>query len=159
MDRQELFHRTWPAGLVLLAIFLSSSTFVNSTDFARWVTTALPGITEEGFNNFWKSWWWVFVKGWHATEFAILFFVIQRLLGPKPLAWSALLTCGFAALDEIHQLSVPFRGGRVSDVLIDAVGILMAWRLRALGLKFKGLLLLQLFVSILIIYGFSRSGF
>lgn len=65
------------------------------------------------------------MKGWHATEFAILAWLIFRVLSPKPnaLKRAALLAGGYALFDELHQVYVTGRGGRMSDVLIDWVGI------------------------------------
>ena len=75
--------------------------------------------------------WWFFVKGWHATEFAILFLLLRRSLGD--LGWSLFLVTLAAVLDEFHQTFVPGRGGRLSDVLIDVGGalfaaIILVWR-------------------------------
>ena len=38
----------------------------------------------------------------------------------------ALLALGYAAVDELHQSTVPTRNGALSDVLIDAAGIGLA---------------------------------
>lgn len=94
---------------------------------ARSVSAAAGGRVSEGqFRQFWELAWWFFVKGWHATEFAILFLLLGRALPNRlvpVIAFSAL----FAVSDEFHQLFVPSRGCRASDVCIDWLGILAAW--------------------------------
>lgn len=41
-----------------------------------------------------------------------------------PAIWiGALIALGYAAVDELHQTTVPTRNGAVTDVLIDAIGI------------------------------------
>lgn len=43
---------------------------------------------------------------------------------PAPAIWiGALIALGYAAVDELHQTTVPTRNGAVTDVLIDAIGI------------------------------------
>jgi VanZ family protein len=69
----------------------------------------------------------------HVTEYAVLALLVWRALrrpmrgDPRPWRWShagiALLgTALYASSDEIHQLFVPSREGRLADVLIDAGG-------------------------------------
>lgn len=127
-----LLSRFWPAGLLLAFIWLSSSTVITSREWVRMVTQTLPiHMTEESFRAWWLEWWWLFVKGWHATEFAILFLVVRHALREKALWWSAAIAATFAALDELHQLSVPARGCHLSDWLIDCIGIASVWALLA----------------------------
>lgn len=67
-------------------------------------------------------------KGAHMTEFAILALLLYLYLKYYPLSkkQTALLalgiTIGYAATDEFHQLFVPGRAGRLSDVCIDSLG-------------------------------------
>jgi len=89
-------------------------------------------MTESEFGKFWRQWYWVFVKGWHVLEFATLTFLAAfsfERLGwanqKRVLAWSAGVGILFACSDEIHQIFVPKRGGRMSDVLIDCGGVLI----------------------------------
>ena len=78
----------------------------------------------------------------HLTEFAILALLFWHALRRpgrgefRPWAWSEarralLLTCLYAASDELHQLFVPNRQAAVTDVLIDttgaALGLLALW--------------------------------
>ncbi len=66
-------------------------------------------------------------KGAHFTEYAILFLLAYNLMRyyvklSKALLASLLLVFFYACTDEIHQLFVPGRAGRFSDVLIDTAG-------------------------------------
>ena len=49
----------------------------------------------------------------------------------RTLIWAFVITVVYAATDEIHQLFVPGRSGKISDVLIDAtgaaIGLALAW--------------------------------
>ncbi len=116
--------------LLLVVITLSSSTVILPRAFVKGVTQTVPvGLTEEGFAKFWFDWWWLFVKGWHAIEFGLLFLLIRWAL-PKPRSiWIAAITFLLAIGDELHQATVPLRGARLSDLVIDAIGIAAAWRL------------------------------
>jgi VanZ family protein len=92
------------------------------------------------FAAFWRSSWFVIVKGWHAAEFAILFGVVlaalDRLAISRPrsnIALALALCVLFAMSDEYHQTFVPGRGGTLTDVAIDALGAcsasMIAWLL------------------------------
>lgn len=70
-------------------------------------------------------------KGAHMSEYALLGIQVYIALAVDGLRWQ---TAGwmafagtvlFACTDEIHQLFVPGRSGRVSDVLIDAAGCMI----------------------------------
>jgi len=116
------------AGLFAAAIVVSSSTVVPSRTFIHAVGTAIPGlVSEEGFRRFWESWWWLFVKGWHATEFGLVFLLLRNVWRSAPAWLLAALATLFAASDEIHQLAVPQRGAHVSDWLVDSMGVGCAW--------------------------------
>lgn len=123
----RLLHRFWPLGLLVLAIFISSSTVVTPKQFIAAVVAYSPfPVTERGFRQFWFDGWWLFVKGWHATEFGIVYLALRHAMGAKRFKGAALIASLVAASDEIHQRWVPARGGHASDWLIDLVGIAMA---------------------------------
>ncbi len=116
--------RVWPLGLLLVGIFVSSSTVVTSKQFVKGIADYSPvRVTEAQFSIFWNEWWWMFVKGWHATEYVLVFLALRHLLGRDRTLFAVLATAIFAASDEIHQIWVPRRGGRVSDWLIDLLGV------------------------------------
>lgn len=74
------------------------------------------------FGGFWEHWWWLFVKGYHVGEFALLSLLLLRAFGGR-LWLSSAASFAYAASDEFHQTFVPFRGGRWTDVAIDSIGI------------------------------------
>jgi len=128
--KSEVVGKRWlwvGAALWATSIFITSCGLVTTKQLSHAVSTVAGGhISESGFLQFWGVVWWVFVKGWHATEFGILFLLIRRAI-PRSLNWSAGLAASYAFLDEAHQLFVPYRGCRLSDVCIDCLGILAAW--------------------------------
>lgn len=72
----------------------------------------------------------------HMTEYAVLailvFVAVQGTSGRgRTLIEAFVLTVVYAATDEVHQLVVPGRTGKLSDVLIDAtgaaIGLALAW--------------------------------
>lgn len=63
----------------------------------------------------------------HATEYAVLAFLVFGALGDRKRLKLRLLlaqrtTSFYARTDEIHQLFVPGRSGKITDVLIDSAG-------------------------------------
>ena len=71
----------------------------------------------------------------HVIEYAILAWLIQRARGDRRAWWQSwLIAVAYAATDEFHQLFVPGRGSRITDVMIDAAGAaiglaLAVWRM------------------------------
>ncbi len=67
-------------------------------------------------------------KGAHMGEYALLAFLLCLHLSCYPINGRKLalpvigITAGYAATDEFHQLFVPGRAGRFSDVCIDSLG-------------------------------------
>lgn len=70
-------------------------------------------------------------KGAHMTEFAILAVLLYLWTSRWQAAYlrracaAAFATMLYACSDEFHQLFVPGRAGRVSDVLIDSAGAVL----------------------------------
>jgi len=70
-------------------------------------------------------------KGAHVVEYAALMFLAVRFVAalfPREAVRNILLlsTCfalAYAVSDELHQFFVPYRGAKMSDVLIDGLGI------------------------------------
>ena len=71
----------------------------------------------------------IFKKSAHMIEFALLFAWVVRATKGKISWFSFSLPLFWAFLDETHQLFVPGRGGRLTDVLIDSLGIVLAYYL------------------------------
>lgn len=67
-------------------------------------------------------------KAAHVSEYAVLGGLLTWAW-PPTLGWPRLapllIGIGYAITDEVHQLFVPGRAGQVSDVVIDAVGVLI----------------------------------
>lgn len=57
----------------------------------------------------------------HATEYAILGFLLWRALGSE--RWALVLGIAYATSDEIHQHFVAGRHGAPIDVVIDSIGV------------------------------------
>ena len=132
--RQGLFL----AALLLLwasFIFATSCTVVRPQDFFDWIHRHLFQSDSffASFQAFWGLSWFTIVKGWHAIEFAILLLflvaVVDWLTGRRAarnVAVGVVLCVVFAVSDEWHQTFVPDRGGTVTDVFIDSLGVLVA---------------------------------
>ena len=65
----------------------------------------------------------------HVTEYAILAVTILlplylfELSNKKRIIITSIVSVVYAISDEIHQIFIPERAGRISDVLIDSIGI------------------------------------
>jgi len=79
--------------------------------------------------------WWEFIirKLVHLFEFAVLTYLIFRILGQTEkrhvywnLFWSFAFTVLYAISDEYHQSFIAGRTGTYRDVIIDSVGSLIA---------------------------------
>ena len=78
------------------------------------------------------DWDTVVGKTAHMVVYAVLAFLIWRI-NPNWRIILVLATC-FAVSDEVHQLFIPGRTGRVLDVVFDVLGVIcMLWRLRRYG--------------------------
>lgn len=84
-------------------------------------------------------------KAAHVTEFALLGFLLRLQAGAyalrRPTRWCFLAGMIRAALDEVHQLFVPGRGGMWQDVLLDGCGVLAGIVLAYTALVITGRLL------------------
>lgn len=70
-------------------------------------------------------------KAAHVTEYGILSILVSYYIwvrghrGKQFFFLTILISVGYAITDEIHQLFVPGRAGRITDVLIDSSGCIM----------------------------------
>lgn len=115
------------------SIFLTSSTVVTPQAFFAWFgeNVFVTDGSLQRFRLFWGAVWIFVVKGWHVTEFAILTWLAISALDAftgrrdsRNVAIGVALSAIYAASDEWHQTFVPWRGGHVTDVLIDLIGVL-----------------------------------
>jgi len=125
--------RGWTIALLLGwagAIYATSSTVMAQRRLFGIAGSVLGPENLDRFKVFWGVSWIVIVKGWHATEFAILTALLIWALNarwPSAQQRNVLIAAAgallFAVSDEFHQTFVPTRGGTIWDVLIDALGI------------------------------------
>jgi len=116
-------------------IFGTSCTVIRPQEFFALVQK-YANVNEASmlkFEIFWGASWFLIVKGWHFTEFAILFVLCATVLrlwrgniSPLLIMISTALCLLFAMSDEWHQTFVPDRNGTVTDVLIDSLGVCVA---------------------------------
>jgi VanZ family protein len=112
----RLVSRHLPLLLWLVLIF----TFSSRPD--------LPSPSDSVVNFFIK-------KSAHVIEFLVLTLLTQRSFQFKFSYYSILLPLFVAFTDETHQAFVPGRGSKLTDVLIDLIGISLG--LLALNIKLK----------------------
>ena len=62
----------------------------------------------------------------HIFEYTILMFLMFRAVGEKSPAKAFLYSLIFAFTDEIHQLFIPTRTGKLRDVGIDSIGLIIS---------------------------------
>ena len=91
-----------------------------------WTVSAIPGSTLPSVS--------VSDKVIHVAEFGILAYLLCRALWVQMprhpryciMLLSGLATIAWGVLDEIHQLSVPYRTAAVSDAVADSLGACLA---------------------------------
>lgn len=84
-------------------------------------------------------------KGAHVLEYAVLMFFTARFIRlcfpretfEKIIYLAAALSLTYGVSDEIHQLFVPYRQGRITDVLIDGVGVIVMAGMLVLAKKYS----------------------
>jgi len=93
--------------------------------------SSIPNLSvASGVLDFWTR------KPAHIGEYTVLFLLILKaVLGSFGIEWklwktsvvAAVLTLLYAVSDEVHQLFVPTRAGRVMDLGFDFLGILVGF--------------------------------
>jgi len=80
------------------------------------------------------DWDFVLRKMAHITEYAVLCFLLVRVIGEykvsfkKTIIFSILISIIYAISDEYHQTFIFARQGNLRDILIDSFGVLLfAW--------------------------------
>lgn len=88
------------------------------------------GVAQQGFSDMLIL---IERKGAHFTEFFVLTIILYRvfrhivLSNMESVRLSIAVATAYAFSDEIHQLFVPFREGKLSDVAVDGLGISIAY--------------------------------
>lgn len=59
----------------------------------------------------------------HVLEYFVLMFLMFRAVGEKSIARAFFYSLIYAFTDEIHQLFIPYRTGKLRDVGIDSIGL------------------------------------
>lgn len=83
---------------------------------------------ESAFGNFAMT---IIRKGAHITEYFILFILIYNFIEDnftrkKVYLIAFTIVVLYASSDEIHQIFVPGRAGRITDIGIDTIGAIIA---------------------------------
>lgn len=83
--------------------------------------------------QYYDLWMFMLRKGAHIAEYIILYFFwvrsLKKTMVDSGLVWlyAAIFSFAFALSDEFHQLFVYGREGKISDVAIDLVGIIIGF--------------------------------
>lgn len=129
-----------PMLLMMLAIFLfSAKTGTESDGTSMPIAKALLDIDQSLFGKMGKDSYDVSLrvanvlirKAAHVTEYGILSILVSYYIwvrghrGKQFFFLTQLISIGYAITDEIHQIFVPGRAGRITDVLIDSIGCIL----------------------------------
>lgn len=79
-------------------------------------------------------WYFMERKGAHVVEYAVLMLLSFRFFRlsfirenfGSVLLLAAVFSIAYGATDELHQFFVPLRGAKITDVLIDSLGVFLA---------------------------------
>lgn len=85
-------------------------------------------------------WDFILRKIGHVAEFGVLTLFILRAVQPlnrQKILAAALSSLLYAISDEMHQRFIPGRDGAASDVIIDAIGIALAFLYATIKIKQK----------------------
>jgi VanZ family protein len=143
MPRLRSFVKYWVPVAVWMVVIYSASSDTKSFEHSSRILAPIlqwlmPQLSEEVVSHV------VFIirKFAHLTEYAILALLLWRALrkpvrnDTRPWSWiqaglAILVVALYAGSDEIHQLFVPHREGKIADVMIDTsggvAGILLLW--------------------------------
>jgi uncharacterized protein YfiM (DUF2279 family) len=131
MNRQKRLYCGSVATGWMTVIFLTSCTRVTKDALVGAVAQSKIAGSEQWFEAFWERYWFVFVKGYHVMEFAVLMALCYLTLREYAryrlaIGLSMMFSIAYAASDEWYQTFTPYRGGRATDVVIDTAGIALA---------------------------------
>jgi len=130
--------RRWGPLILWMVVMSSLSTEAFSAEATgRFLLPALHWLFPEASPKTLELMHGVVRKGAHVTEFAILAHLWYRALDWHRTGWrtrtalaALLLTAGFGALDEAHQLLVPSRTPSIMDVGWDGLGAVLGLLVR-----------------------------
>jgi len=89
------------------------------------VFSSIPGSSMGNIKNIWPS------RIYHMVVFFLFNFFLFMLIkkeeiNKKQIIIPVIISLIYAALDEIHQIFVPFRGAGITDWLTDSLGIFVS---------------------------------
>lgn len=130
-----------PSIIIMVIIFLfSNKAAIESSKDSMWITDVILEVYEtlwhrdmigETRNEVSGILEMIVRKTAHFMEYAVLAMAFsyalwrQRVSKLKKILLAVMLTILYAITDEVHQLFVPGRSGRVFDVLIDSIGAII----------------------------------
>lgn len=114
---------------------MARSTLFHGLALLLWMVVIFSFSSLHGSENQYEPTFLYYIerKGAHVVEYAVLMFLSVRFLRAlfpmqsftKILFLAVIFSLLYGVSDELHQSFVPYRGARISDVLIDGAGILL----------------------------------
>jgi VanZ family protein len=143
VPKLRLFLKYWLPVLLWMVVIFSASSDTNSFQHSSRILAPLlhwlfPQLSDDAIS----ATVYFIRKCAHLTEYALLALLLWRALrkpvrhDSRPWRWAdarlvLLIVAIYAATDELHQVFVPHREGRITDVIIDtiggAAGLLLLW--------------------------------
>ncbi len=119
----------FPKLTTLPSLFLSATTLVFWLGLIFFLSS-LPG-NPTSYDP--PLWYFVERKSAHIFEYGVLMLLTLRFVKEyfhterlaKHLLLAAVFSLAYGASDELHQFFVPYRGARLTDILIDGLGALL----------------------------------
>lgn len=140
---------SWMAVLLwMLGIFMMSAQVAEQSDnLSLGITETLIGTVENSLPDYdFDIYWFNFLirKNAHFITYLVLGVLVMNALyrsgfkGMRIFILSLVICMLYAVSDEVHQLFVPGRGGRVADVLLDSSGAFAGLGIFQIINKLKG---------------------
>lgn len=128
LNKKKAFNLVLMIGFMLFIFYMSGKTADDSTKQSDFVINLLNSLGIDLSGNFGEFASVIVRKGAHLTEYMILSFLIYNVVSDyvkvskKLIVYTVMAVCFYAITDEIHQIFVPGRAGRITDVMIDTTG-------------------------------------
>ncbi|MGL5574372.1 MAG: VanZ family protein [Sarcina sp.] len=116
------------AAWMIFIFYMSGKTADASTKDSDFIINIINNLGLNLSNNFGEFASVIVRKGGHLTEYMILSLLIHNVLSDyieikkNIMIYSLIGVFLYACSDELHQMFVPGRAGRFTDVLIDTIG-------------------------------------
>lgn len=128
LNKKKVFNLMLMIGFMAFIFFMSAKTASDSTKQSDFVINLLNSFGIDLSGNFGDFASVIVRKGGHLTEYMILSFLIYNVVSDyifiekRIFIYTIIGVMLYATTDEIHQIFVPGRAGRVTDVMIDTLG-------------------------------------